>query len=82
MKHLNLPIYCDMKNIFNDHPNSVSESYSQHLLKSISFGLKLIVIAFYSFVHAIFPFFFTNKVSNSITKLNKILQNRKDKNKE
>ena len=71
-----------MKNIFNNHPNSLGESYFQHLLKSISFGLKLIVIAFYSFVHAIFPFFFTNKVSNSITKLNKILQNRKDKNKE
>lgn len=71
-----------MKNIFNDHPNSIGESYSQHLLKSISFGLKLIIIAFYSFVHAILPFFFTNRVSNSIIKLNKILQNRKDQYKE
>jgi len=26
-----------MKNIFKDHPNSVGETYFQHLLKAMSF---------------------------------------------
>ena len=67
-----------MRNIFKDHPNSVGETYSQHFLKSCSFGIKLILIAIRAFVHAIFPWCFEHSASDSISKLNDVLQSRKN----
>ena len=67
-----------MKNIFKEHPNSVGETYLEHFVKASSFGIKLILIAIRVFIHAIFPWFFEHSASNQISKLNDILQNRKD----
>ena len=67
-----------MRNIFKDHPNSVGETYFQHFVKSCSFGIKLILIAFRAFVHAIFPWCFEQSTSDRIKKLNDILQDRKN----
>ena len=67
-----------MRNIFKDHPNSVGETYFQHFLKSCSFGIKLILIAIRAFVHAIFPWCFEHSASDSISKLNDVLQSRKN----
>ena len=69
-----------MKNIFKDHPNSVGETYFQHLLKAMSFVIKLNIIAARAFVHAIFPWCFKDSVSNQIKELNDILQARRDSN--
>ena len=69
-----------MKNIFKDHPNSVGETYFQHLLKAMSFVIKLNLIAARAFVHAIFPWCFKDSVSNQIKELNDILQARRDSN--
>ena len=67
-----------MKNIFNHHPNSVGETYSQHFFKACSFGIKLILIAARVFVHAIFPWCFEYSTSDRISKLHNVLQNRKN----
>ena len=69
-----------MKNIFKDHPNSVGETYFQHLLKAMSFVIKLNLIAARAFIHAIFPWCFKDSVSNQIKELNDILQARRDSN--
>ena len=37
-----------MKNIFKDHPNSVGETYFQHLLKAMSFVIKFNELEVYS----------------------------------
>ena len=66
-----------MKNIFKDHPNSVGETYFQHFKKSISFGIKLMLISCRAFIHAIFPWCFEHSVSYHINKLNDMLQARK-----
>ncbi len=67
-----------MRNFFKEHPNSVGETYFQHFLKSCSFGIKLLLIAIRAFVHAIFPWCFEHSASDSISKLNDVLQSRKN----
>lgn len=67
-----------MRNIFNHHPNSVGETYFQHFRKAFAFGIRLILIAFRAFIHAILPFCFEHSVSKSIRKLNDKLQLRKN----
>ena len=67
-----------MKNIFKEHPNAVGETYFQHFLTSCSFGIKLILIAFQAFIHAIFPWCFEYSTSERIRKLNNILESRKN----
>ncbi len=70
--------FCNMKNIFNNHPSSVGETYLQHLSKAFSFGYKLTVMSIQAFIHGIFPWCFEHTVSDKIKKLNDILQKRKD----
>ena len=70
--------FCNMKNIFNNHPSSVGETYLQHLSKAFFFGYKLMVMSIQAFIHGIFPWCFEHTVSNKIKKLNNILQKRKD----
>ena len=67
-----------MRNLFKEHPNSVGETYFQHFLKSCSFGIKLLLIAMRAFVHAIFPWCFEHSASDRISKLNDVLQSRKN----
>ena len=69
-----------MKNIFNEHPNAVGETYFQHFLKSFGFGIKLTFIALRSFIHAVFPWWFQHSTSERIKNLNNILQSRKTSN--
>ena len=71
-------MFYDMKNIFKEHPNSVGETYFQHFFKSFGFGIKLIFIALRAFIHAIFPWWFQYSTSERISKLNDILQRRKN----
>tara|TARA_B100001250_G_C19488080_1_gene651775 strand:+ start:295 stop:519 length:225 start_codon:yes stop_codon:yes gene_type:complete len=66
-----------MSNFFKAHLNAVGETYFQHLFKAFSFGIKLILIALRAFIHAIFPWFFEYSVSEKISELNDVLQNRK-----
>ena len=67
-----------MKNIFKHHLNAVGETYFQHFFKACSFGIKLILMAVRAFVHAIFPWCFEHTTSDEISKLNDVLQNRKN----
>ena len=67
-----------MKNIFTKHPNSVGETYSEHLVKGIGFSIKLISISLKVIIHAIIPCLFENSASDKIAELNDILQRRKE----
>ena len=51
--------------------------YLYAFLKSFGFGVKLIFIALYSFIHAVFPWWFQHSTSERINNLNNILQSRK-----
>ena len=66
-----------MKNIFKDHLNKVGETYFEHFLKAFGFGIKLMLISFRVFIHAIFPWCFEHSASDRISKLHDILQNHR-----
>ena len=67
-----------MKNIFTKHPKAIGETYLQHLLKGVSFGMNLILVALKVFIHAIVPCLFENSASDKVAELNDILQKRKN----
>ena len=67
-----------MKNIFTKHPNSVGETYLQHMWKAIKFSATLEWLAFCVFIHAIFPFWCEFTASEGVKKLNKVMQKRKN----
>lgn len=66
-----------MKNIFTEHPNSVGETYLQHLRFACSFGINLFLGSFACFIHAFFPFLFTKTGSNIVFKMTHKLVDRK-----
>ena len=58
-----------MKKLFTDHPDSVGESYLQHLLTALCFSGELLIAAAACLVHALFPFLFVKTGSRKITGL-------------
>jgi hypothetical protein len=58
-----------MRNIFRDHPNSVNETYIQHLKFASAFGFQLIIGGIGCFIHAVFPFWFQKTGSHVLLKL-------------
>jgi len=62
---------------FTAHPATVGETYRQHLVSSMSFGLALLRVAFCCGVHAILPFAFEKTGSAGITELyDRMVRNR------
>lgn len=57
------------KNLFTEHPNSVNETYLEHMHMSSSFGFWLLLAMGCAFVHAIFPFLFEKTASGIIKSL-------------
>lgn len=55
--------------LFTEHPQSVGESYFEHMGVAASFGGHLFVASMACFAHAVFPFLFTKTGSGIITKL-------------
>lgn len=58
-----------MKNWFTEHPQSVNETYGQHLRFSMKCALRLLFAGISGFIHAIFPFWCINTCSNIVAKL-------------
>ena len=55
--------------LFTDHPTSLSESYSEHLVCAFSFATRMIIAGFACLIHSIFPFLFVNTGSSTIESL-------------
>jgi hypothetical protein len=58
-----------MKNIFTEHPQSVGETYFQHLKFASVFGGKMVIGGLACIIHAIFPFFFEKTGSNILLQM-------------
>jgi len=61
---------------FRDHPNSVNETYLQHLVFASTFAGKLAQAALVAMVHAILPFLFEKTASRIIAELYRKTHNR------
>ncbi len=58
-----------MRQFFTKHPNSVGESYWQHMGVALSFAWVLFGAAGAALVHAVFPAWFEKTASAQITRL-------------
>jgi hypothetical protein len=63
-------------NPFTRHPNSINETYVEHLCVAWRFGLKTFTASLACFVHGVFPFFFTSTGSSAIKRLHEDMQRR------
>jgi hypothetical protein len=55
---------------FTEHPASVGESYTEHLVRAICFGTRMVFAGFACLVHGVMPFLFVRTGSRTITELN------------
>ncbi|MDP6169535.1 MAG: DUF6356 family protein [Candidatus Marinimicrobia bacterium] len=68
-----------MKNIFKEHPNSVGETYIQHMKKAIVYSIKLAMASVCCMIHSLFPFLFLDTASRISKKIYDDVQYRLDK---
>lgn len=66
-------------NPFTKHPREVGMNYFQHFLFAFSVQFKLLAALLACFVHAFFPFLFTTTASTIISKLDRKIIHRKEK---
>ena len=66
-----------VNNPFTKHPQSVGETYFEHMKKAMRYGLRIQIVAIIIFIHALFPFLFEQNGGDEIDKINKELQHRK-----
>ena len=66
-------------NPFTHHPREVGESYGEHFTNAGRFGIRMIGGGIACIVHAIFPFLFVNKGSETVKGLHTKLAKRVDK---
>ena len=63
--------------LFSDHPASLGETYSEHLVHATSFGVRMVIGGLACIVHGLLPFLFVRTGSQQITTLHsKMVTNR------
>ena len=65
--------------LFTDHPDSVGESYVQHMGAAGGFGLRMVLGGLACLVHALLPFLFQRTGSNCVTDLHQRMVARQRK---
>lgn len=58
-----------VRQLFSEHPETVGETYSEHMGTAWSFSARLLGAGLACFVHGIFPFLFVKTGSQAITEL-------------
>ncbi len=61
---------------FTEHPQSVDETYFEHLRFAGSFSAKLFAAGLAALVHALLPFLFEKTASNLINAMHARMHNR------
>ena len=67
-----------MYNLFTKHPNSVDETYLEHMWCACKFFIKLQLLSFAALIHSVFPFLFEFTASNGVKELNDCMKERND----
>ena len=63
-------------NPFTEHPNSIDETYFEHMKNALRFVVVLKCLALAGFIHSIFPFWFKKTITNGIEELHQRLKER------
>ena len=65
-----------LKSLFTDHPDSVGESYFEHMNVALSFAGPLLAAGMAALVHAFLPFLFLTTASRTVKQLYARMMNR------
>ena len=66
------------RRLFTDHPDSVGESYAEHLLTAAGFGTRMVLTGCACLIHALLPFLFVKTGSRQIAALyDRMVANRR-----
>ena len=57
--------------LFKKHPDSVGESYLEHMRAALAFSFTMVRAAIACFVHAFLPFLFVETASGTVDRLSK-----------
>ena len=68
-----------LKRLFTEHPDSVGESYVEHMGVALSFAGSLALASLAAFVHAFLPFLCVTTASATIKRLYARMTNRAPK---
>jgi len=58
-----------IQRLFRDHPESVGETYLEHLFQASYFGMRMVVVGFACLVHALIPYLFKTTGRTAISEL-------------
>jgi hypothetical protein len=58
-----------IRHLFTEHPESVGETYTEHLRIALTLSLRLLGAAIMCAVHALAPWLFTTSASQAVTRL-------------
>lgn len=65
--------------LFTEHPESVGETYGQHLVHAQSFGWRMTLAGLACVIHSVLPFLFANTARCTVGKLYmQLITNRGD----
>jgi Family of unknown function (DUF6356) len=68
----------NLKRAFTEHPASVGETYSEHLVEAVCFGTRMMLAGIACLVHGALPFLFVRTGSRAIANLNeRMITNRR-----
>lgn len=69
-----------MQHLFTEHPESVGESYIEHMGTAFGFGTRMVLAGLACLVHGVLPFLFVKTGSRTITTLHdRMVANRNRK---
>jgi Family of unknown function (DUF6356) len=60
----------DLHRLFTEHPESVGETYGEHMVRASCFGGRMVVAGLACMMHALLPFIFVRTGSQAIEELN------------
>jgi Family of unknown function (DUF6356) len=64
----------NIQRLFTEHPESVGESYGEHLVRATVFGGRMVVAGIACMLHALLPFVFVRTGSVAIEELHTQIQ--------
>ena len=68
-----------IKRLFTEHPETVGETYFEHMLMAGSFFARMFLGALACLIHAVFPFLFVKTGSNIINDLHRKMVTHRDR---
>jgi hypothetical protein len=64
----------NLRRLFTEHPESVDETYGEHMVRASCFGGRMVMAGLACMMHALLPFIFVHTGSEAIDELHARMQ--------